>query len=54
MQPASFTDAHSVEGIIIFALVNQLWALNTRERTESTPAPWRLLAEVALAFKAMC
>lgn len=48
MQPASFTYAHSVEGIIIFALVNQLWALNTRERTESTPAPWRLLAEVSM------
>ena len=47
MQPASFTDAHAAEGIIIFALVNQLWALNTRERTESAPAPWRLLAEVA-------
>ena len=48
MQPASFVDAHAAEGIIIFALVNQLWALNTRERTGSTPAPWRLLAEVAM------
>jgi len=48
MQPASFVDAHAAEGIIIFALVNQLWALNTRERTPSTPAPWRLLAEVAM------
>ena len=48
MQPASFAAAHAAEGIIIFALVNQLWALNTRERTESTPAPWRLLAEVAM------
>lgn len=48
MQPSSFADAHATEGIIIFALVNQLWALNTRERTESTPAPWRLLAEVSM------
>lgn len=48
MQPASFTDAHATEGIIIFALVNQLWALNTRERTEFTPAPWRLLHEVPM------
>lgn len=48
MQPASFIDAHSAEGIIIFALVNQLWALNTRERTPSTPAPWRLLAEATM------
>ena len=48
MQPASFVDAHAAEGIIIFALVNQLWALNTRERTGSTPAPWRLLAEVEM------
>lgn len=48
MQPASFIQAHAAEGIIIFALVNQLWALNTRERTESAPAPWRLLAEVAM------
>lgn len=48
MQPSSFIEAHAAEGIIIFALVNQLWALNTRERTESTPAPWRLLAEVAM------
>lgn len=47
MQPASFTEAHAAEGIIIFALVNQLWALNTRERTDSAPAPWRLLAEVS-------
>jgi len=39
MQPASFIEAHAAEGIIIFALVNQLWALNTRERTDSTPAP---------------
>ncbi|MEY5098354.1 MAG: hypothetical protein RJA36_1073 [Pseudomonadota bacterium] len=48
MQPASFIEAHAAEGIIIFALVNQLWALNTRERTDSTPAPWRLLAEAAM------
>ena len=48
MQPASFTAAHAAEGIIIFALVNQLWALHTRERTESTPAPWRLLAEASM------
>lgn len=47
MTPSSFINAHAAEGIIIFALVNQLWALNTRERTDSTPAPWRLLAEVS-------
>lgn len=46
--PSSFEAATQTDGIIIFALVNQLWALNTRERTESTPAPWRLLATVSM------
>lgn len=46
--PSSFEAAAQTDGIIIFALVNQLWALNTRERTESTPAPWRLLATVSM------